>query len=234
MRFVFSILVLFGGFNLHAKMLWSDASFTYLNGSNYQVGDNKREVYTFEHAAKTTWGDSFLFIEQLQSNNGDKQIYGEISPRFELLQLENSIAKSLFVATTVEFSQQHLHDGSSREFAHYLLGLGTKFTPEYFSFVNLNLYKRFNDSGDSNYQLTLAWALPFDNWLYDGFIDYASAVSGKSPTMNFTSQLKYNLASLLSLDTKVFVGVEYVFWNDKFGIDGVNERNANLLVKVHF
>lgn len=62
----------------------------------------------------------------------------------------------------------------------------------------------------------------------------ATAVSGKSPTMNFTSQLKYNLASLLSLDSEVFVGVEYVFWNDKFGISGVNERNANLLVKVHF
>ncbi|MFT5852739.1 MAG: hypothetical protein ACI87J_002718, partial [Colwellia sp.] len=51
---------------------------------------------------------------------------------------------------------------------------------------------------------------------------------------NFTSQLKYNLASILDLDTKLYVGVEYAYWVNKFGIDGVDENNINLLVKYHF
>ena len=52
--------------------------------------------------------------------------------------------------------------------------------------------------------------------------------------MNLTSQLKYNLAEHLNLKTNFFVGFEYVYWQNKFGIDGVDEKNLNLLAKYHF
>jgi len=35
-------------------------------------------------------------------------------------------------------------------------------------------------------------------------------------------------------DNKLYVGVEYVMWTNKFHVDGVDEENANLLIKAHF
>ena len=74
---VLGVLALPVSLNIQAKTLFSDFSVSYLNGSNYEVGDNKRQVVTFEHVAATTWGDSFTFVDRLESDNGDKEIYGE-------------------------------------------------------------------------------------------------------------------------------------------------------------
>ncbi len=82
--------------------------------------------------------------------------------------------------------------------------------------------------------MTLAWSVPLAGLTYDGFVDYVLSSDDKSKSMNMTSQLKYNIGPALNLKSKLFVGIEYVFWQNKFGIDGVDERNANLLVKYHF
>jgi nucleoside-specific outer membrane channel protein Tsx len=98
----------------------------------------------------------------------------------------------------------------------------------------VNFYHRNNDQGDNNYQTTLVWGLPLGPLYYDGFIDYATSNDNKSTSMNFTSQLKYDLAPFLGISSKLYLGLEYVYWQNKFGIDGVDEKNANLLVKYHF
>ena len=223
------LFVVFSG-AAQAKTLWSDYSLTYLKGDNYEVGDNKREVITFEYSSGTTWGDTFMFFDRLESDNGDTETYGEFSPRFKISDLEASFMKNLYVATTIEIG-----DG----FTNYLYGLGTDLVVPGFNFFQLNAYRRNNDAGDGSYQLTAAWAVPIGPLMYDGFMDYASGVDNTAfgdtkPNMNLTSQLKYDVAPHLGLETKLYLGVEYVYWNNKFGIDGVDERNVNLLVKYHF
>ncbi|GAA6170434.1 outer membrane protein OmpK [Colwellia sp. KU-HH00111] len=212
-----------------AKTLWSDFSVSYLTGNDYEVGDSDREVATFEYASGTTWGDNFLFFDRLESANGDVSTYGEFSPRFKIADLENSVVESLFIASTVEVGPK----------TNYLLGVGTNLNLPIFKYFKVNLYYKNNGEGDANYQTTIAWALPLGPLFYDGFIDYATGVdntaSGDTKAqMNMTSQLKYDLAPLFDMTTKLYVGIEYVFWVNKFGIDGVDEKNANLLVKYHF
>ena len=212
-------------FNSIAETLWSDTSATLLRGNNYEVGDNKRTVFTFEHAAAYTWGDSFLFVDRLHSSNGDKETYAEISPRFQISDYKNQAFENIYIATTAEIG-----DG----FTHYLLGLGTNLNIPNFSFFNVNIYHRNNDSARNNQQVTLSWALPLGPLTYDGFMDYVIANGDEHSSMNFTSQLKYDVAPQLNLKTKLFVGIEYAHWLNKFGIDGVDEKNVNLLVKYHF
>lgn len=212
-------------FNCSAETLWSDFSATLLKGNDYEVGDNERTVFTFEHAAGYNWGDSFIFVDRLQSANGNKETYAEISPRFKISQYQNSFLSKVYIATTAEIG-----DG----FTHYLLGVGTSLKVPNFTYFNVNLYHRNNDSGDNGKQLTLTWALPLGPLTYDGFVDYVPSNDNNSTSMNFTSQLKYNLAELLNIKTKLYLGVEYVYWHNKFGIDGIDEKNMNLLVKYHF
>ncbi len=49
-----------------AEVLWQDFRLTYLNGKHYRLGDPQRQVLTIEHAATTSWGDSFFFLDHMK------------------------------------------------------------------------------------------------------------------------------------------------------------------------
>lgn len=212
-----------------AKTIWSDFSVTYLNGSDYEVGDKDREVVTFEYASGTTWGDTFMFFDRLESSNGNVETYGEFSPRFKIKDYGDNFIKSVYFAPSVEFGPG----------TNYLIGIGMDLNITSFDYFKLNTYLRKNDDGDNSEQVTLAWGVPIGPLYYDGFMDYATDVDNtafgdKEAQMNLTSQLKYNLSPMLDLDTKLYVGVEYAYWLNKFGIKDVDEKNVNLLIKYHF
>lgn len=213
-----------------AEQYWSDTSLTYLNGNQYEVGDTDRQVVTLEYVSGYSWGKLFSFADRLESSNGDTETYIEVSPEFYLAEFSDSWIANYSVTTTAEVG-----DG----FTHYLYGLGVAFNAPGFDYLELDAYRRNNDNLPNNYQLTATWATSFQlagtQWLYDGFIDYASGIAGVGPAnLNFTSQLKLDLAPYLELKSPLYVGVEYVYWRNKFYIDGVHEHNPNLLLKWHF
>ncbi|NVK25808.1 MAG: nucleoside-binding protein [Gammaproteobacteria bacterium] len=218
---------------LTAKTIWSDFSLTYLKGSSYEVGDTDREVLTFEHANGTTWGGSFLFFDRLESANGDNETYGEFSARIRVKELSGFV-KSIYVVPSLEMGAFDGVSGFSNSFTNYLYGVGIDLDVPHFQFFQLNGFYRNNQTGENNYQATLVWGVPIGPLFYDGFLDWTTSTDDSESSMNFTSQLKYDIAPHIGLDSKLFVGIEYAFWNNKFGIDGVDERNANLLVKYHF
>ncbi len=231
------LAILFNSVNAFSKTHWSEFRVTLLKGNDYRVGDNKRDVWTFEHAAATSWGDSFLFIDRLNSSDGSSSTYGEFSPRFKLATFDGFV-KAIYFAPSVEMANGN----------NYLYGIGSNLDVPYFKFFQVNMYLRNNAVGDNSFQTTFAWGLPLGPLFYDGFIDIATGVkqtdqngfeTKSSTQMNFTSQLKYDIAPHLDYDNKLFVGIEYVFWNNKFGIKDspefrTDERNVNLLLKVHF
>lgn len=230
MRMLLSLLLFSFSFSALAKMNWSDFSLTYLNGSHYELGDNQRQVLTFEHASGHRWGDTFLFVDRLHSSDGKQTTYGEFSPRWFIQQYAgNGPLKDLSVASTIEMG-----DG----FTHYLLGAGFSWRVPHFKFFKTNFYRRNNHVGNSNWQMTASWAVPFElgesQWHYGGFLDWFTSVDNKPSGYNFTSQLKLNIAPWLGLDSPLYLGTEYVFWNNKFGVSGVRERNANFLIKWHW
>ncbi|WP_246283076.1 nucleoside-binding protein [Marinifaba aquimaris] len=208
-----------------AKTIWSDFSITYLKGSHYEVGDPDRQVITFEHAAATNWGDSFFFMDRLESDNDDTETYAEWAPRLKISSAQLSFIQNLYLAPSAEIG-----DG----FTHYLFGLSTDINISHFDFFKVSVFARNNDNSNNNEQLTLSWGVPVGPLYYDGFMDYTTSTANAESSMNLTSQLKYNVAPHLGLSSKLYLGVEYVYWQNKFGIDGVDEKNANLLIKYHF
>ena len=233
-----SAILLFGG-AASADILWQDLSVTYLKGSNYRVGDADRQVYTLEHVAGTSWGDSFMFLDHLRSDNGDRENYGEWAPRFSLGKLSGNnmafgVVKDVLVATQIEMSNLQ---------TNYLYGVGVDLALPLFKHSQLNVYRRQNENVDDSWQATFVWGMPFQlfgqEFLYDGFIDWASASSDQSAHMNFTSQLKWALHPMLGIKSPLYLGVEYAYWLNKFGIKDslafpTDESNVNLLVKWHF
>ncbi|UHQ57021.1 outer membrane protein OmpK [Microbulbifer sp. YPW16] len=245
-------------FLAQAEMLWQDNSLSYLYGNEYEVDysldtdDSSRNVVTFEHASGHSWGDLFMFADYLASDAGSDELYTEVSPRLSLGKLSGrelsfGPVKDVLAAGTLEFGNMddpnHL-TATGPHFTNKLAGIGFDLAVPGFNYVQANFYHRINDDRADNEQLTLVWALPFTlgnaDFLYDGFIDWTSASADAHPSMNFASQLKWDVGARWGQPKSLYAGIEYVHWNDKFGIkDGSfgidsNERNINLLLKYHF
>ncbi len=216
-----------------AELIWSSFSLSYLKGNDYEVGDSKRDVLTVEHASGSTWGDNFFFLDHLSSDDGTVTNYFELAPRLSLsyvsgTKLSLGPINDVYIATTWE----------GGEFNNYLYGVGFNISVPGTKYFNVNFYKANNDLWDDDEQVTITWGIPFTlasaEFLYDGFLDYSSSSDTNATETNFTSQLKWNAGKLVGTKAPFYVGIEYAYWINKFGIDGVDEKNPNLLVKWHF
>lgn len=224
--------------SLQANTVWQDVRVSALDGNNYRLGSAERQIYTFEHAGRFSWGDSFFFLDHIRSRHGDRDNYAEWAPRYRLDGLSSRLGSSLFprfyLASTLEMSSQATHK---------LLGLGTDVVVPGFSFVQVNLYRRLNEDKADNWQTTISFGRPFElsgqQLLWDGFIDWFSTSTDQRASVNFTSQLKWLLSPLLGIEQKLYLGIEYVWWRNKFGLADLpsrptDESNVNLLIKFHF
>ena len=219
---------------------WYDNSISLLYGDEYEVGDNEKTVVTFEHRSDHDWGDLFIFVDRYHHLNDDKhEVYGEVSPNLSITKLaqpehsKNSLIKEIYLAGTWE------HSSGQVGFDNFLLGAGIKFNLPGFKFFKLTYYRRHNKLYRDNNQISVAWALPFkigaQAFLYDGFIDAVDSTTTTTAGFNFTSQLKWDIGRQLDIEKdKLFIGIEYVYWINKFGIQGVDEKNPNLIIKWHF
>lgn len=225
-----------------AEVLWQNASISLLSGDAYEIDDHSRTVVTLEHASGHTWGDNFFFMDRFRDADGDVATYAELGPRFSLGKLSGkSLASGLLqdVLIATQWEMSGMAD-------NYLLGLGTDLALPGFKFFQANIYQRFNDDSalHNNQQLTLVWALPFNtagqDFMLDGFMDYTNSPgNGRSSSMNLTPQLKWDIRRYLQQKSAVYIGIEYVYWNNKYNLANSsaltsNERNPNLLFKMHF
>lgn len=236
--FLTSLLSLSAG-AAQAEVLWQDFSVSYLNGGNYRVGDRQRQVYTLEHVAGTNWGDSFLFMDHLRSANGDRENYGEWSPRFSLAkngwyQSADGLVNDVLVATTIEMSELS---------THYLYGVGLDLNVPGFNYVQLNMYRRNNEQLEDNWQTTVVWGFPFEiagqSFVWDGFLDWFNSTDDQRASCNWTSQVKWLASPALGLESRLYLGLEYALWRNKFGIADspafrTNESNVSALLKWYF
>lgn len=217
-----------------AEMKWSSFSLSYLQGSNYEAGDDTRQVLTVEHASGHSWGDNFFFIDHLTFDDGTIDNYFELSPRVSFSSLFSS---DLSVGPIKDFYFAATWEGSGG-FDNYLYGLGMGVDIPGFKYFNVNVFTAKNELWEDDEQLTLTWGLPFNlgsaEFLYDGFLDYSTSQEGREAEMNFTSQLKWNLGKTVGMKSPLYLGIEYAYWDNKFGVADFDERNPCLLVKWHF
>ncbi|XID75695.1 outer membrane protein OmpK [Alkanindiges sp. WGS2144] len=222
-------------FEVSAKPVWQDFSISGLHGDHYKVGPEKRDVVTLEYATGLSWGDTFFFIDHSRySQNDEKDNYFELAPRLSLSYLSGQaltygMVKDVYLATTWE---------SGDNFDNYLYGLGLGFNLPYFDYANVNFYRAHNEATKDDWMTTITYGAPLkaagQDFLFDGFIDWSSSASDHAAELNWTSQWKWNAGRLISPDTRLYLGIEYAHWINKFGIKGVDEKNVSALVKYHF
>ncbi|MDG9884867.1 hypothetical protein N7650_18685 [Pseudomonas sp. GD04058] len=238
-------------------LLWQDNSLTYLNGIDFKVDPPKQQTVTFEHASGWSFGDLFFFVDGIKYNTeatngaGDgHSFYGEFSPRLSFgkitgTDLSFGLIKDVLLSATYEFGEDDVDT--------YLIGPAVDLNIPGFDYFQLNTYLRTPDGkrdGKGVWQITPVWSYTVpvgnSNVVIDGFIDWV-VDNDKSYHANFhfNPQIKYDLAKAMGWGEKFYVGVEYDYWSDKYGIShdsylgkevlgGTNQSAISLLVKAHF
>lgn len=223
-----------------ATPVWQDFSLTGLYGENYALpangsDSNQQSTITAEYAAKLQYGDFFAFADRTNNDLDGNETYFEVSPRLSLgavsgKKLEIGPIKDVLIATTWE---------GGEGFNNYLYGFGFDLAIPYFQYAQLNFYKADNDKNLSDdYQVTFTYGVPFklasEDFLVDGFMDWSTTEDDHASELNWTTQWKWNAGKHISPKTKLYLGVEYSVWNNKYGIKGLNQNDVSALVKYHF
>ena len=236
---------------------WQDNSLTYLNGIDFKVDPPKQQTVTFEHASGWSFGDLFIFVDGIKYNTeatngaGDGHtFYGEISPRLSLGKISGADlsfgpVKDVLLAATYEFGEDDVDS--------YLLGPAVDLNIPGFDYFQLNTYLRTTDGrrdGDNVWQITPVWSYTIpvgdSDLVIDGFMDWVvDNDDSYHANLHFNPQVKYDLAKAMGWGKRFYVGVEYDYWSDKYGIDddsylgdeilgGTDQSAISLLLKGHF
>ncbi len=236
---------------------WQDNSLTYLNGIDFKVDPPKQQTVTFEHASGWSVGDLFVFVDGIKYNTeatngaGDGHtFYGEISPRLSLGKISGADlsfgpVKDVLLAATYEFGEDDVDS--------YLLGPAVDLNIPGFDYFQLNTYLRTTDGrrdGDNVWQITPVWSYTIpvgdSDLVIDGFMDWVvDNDDSYHANLHFNPQIKYDLAKAMGWGKRFYVGVEYDYWSDKYGIDdngfvgseilgGTDQSAISLLAKAQF
>lgn len=223
---------------LYAQPIWQDFSITGLYGEDYAVVDNQQTTITLEYAAKVPYADVFFFMDRMRGGDDHKSTYFELSPRFSLGEITgHSFAygpiKDILISTTWESNNDDFS-----HFDNFLYGFAVDLNIPYFKYAALNFYRANNEKTKDDYQMTFVYGLPFniksEEFLVDGFLDWSTAEGDHASEMNWTTQYKWNVGKHISPKTRLYLGIEHSIWNNKFGLEGRDERNVSALIKYHF
>ena len=235
---------------------WQNNSLSYLYGHDYKVDPGIQQTVTFEHASGWRFGDLFFFTDLIHYNGGQngagdsRTFYGELSPRLSLgkvfdMPLSIGPISDVLLATTYEFGEDDVES--------YLIGPGFDLAIPGFDYFQLNFYQRTTDgsrAGDNVWQITPVWSYTIpvgdSDLVIDGFMDWVvDNDDSYHANLHFNPQIKYDLAKAMGWGKRFYVGVEYDYWSDKYGIDdngfvgseilgGTDQSAISLLAKAHF
>lgn len=223
-----------------ADARWSSTNFQYHYGTEYELGDEERTLITLEHASGWKYGDNFFFVDITDPDKEGEftqtSFYGEISPRLSFgkmfgADLSVGIIQDFLLTSTVEMGEG---------FHTYLYGVAVDLKLPKFNFFQINWYARneVTFGTDLGQQITLAWGLPFTigkaAFSFEGFFDYAWDIAPSEDNIITQPRLLLDVGSLWNSPGVFQAGIEYQFWRNKYGIDGVDENFPELMVKWIF
>lgn len=220
---------------------WNAFNAQYLYASDFELGHERVGTLTLAWANGWTYGDSFTFADVTRFGRSDNKIYAEWSPRLSL----SKITGKDFSAGPIE---DVLWSGTlewGENVSNYLMGAAVDLAVPGFNFFRVNGYLRENpDLPGSTWQTTVTWSADFEvgfsRWSFSGFIDWAGS-EGKRGTSAYSKrnlhaqpQLLLDAGHLFGRQGLFHVGVEWLYWHNKYGIPGVYESVAQAMVKVNF
>lgn len=208
---------------------WSATSAWGLHGSDFELGEADRDIVRIEHADGWAYGDNYFFFDMVMPESADSgtgtSVYGEVVPRFSLGKLSG---RNLGVGPVKDWLLT-VALNSGTDFRAYLYGASVDLNVPGFTYFQFNAYVRDDKSlPGTTRQITPVWLYPFAlgklKFELQGFVDWAGAEGPAAENLLIVPRLWLDLGALWGAPGRVQAGAEYLYWKNKFGIEGVTER----------
>ena len=142
------------------------------------------------------------------------------------------VIKDILISTTFEKAKN--------QGPQYLYGGAIDFNLPGFKFFAANAYVHDSTELDGQtWQVTIAWNRPFQvgetKFLIEGFADFQGDEGGRQPNQLIVPRFLVDIGDLAGYTPgKLMAGIEYQYWHNKFGLDGVTESVPQAQIKWTF
>jgi nucleoside-specific outer membrane channel protein Tsx len=232
--------------------IWSSteihySSGDYLNFTNDKHDDTKN-IITFQHSSGHKYGINFFFVDHLRSDTSS-EFYGEWYSTFSLGAITGSDMSFGAVKDVGLIAGFNFAPGSNSMYT--LPGVSLALDLPGFAFANLDItgYNHIKTDGssgeESSYMLDFNWAYPFKvgglSWSVEGHAEYIAGRDLKDGTAKLEDwilmqpQVRLDLGEALGNEAgNLFVGIEYQYWKNKYGVKDKNESVVQLQTVWNF
>lgn len=231
---------------------WTNNEIQYLHGSNFQEPGNPKNVaqsvITVTHSDGWTYGRNFFFMDTLFTKDGQPSqinLYGEVYSTFSLGKISQrdlsfAIFKDFGITGGVNLGENM--NSSQSGFRAWLYGVTVDFDLPGFDYFNVDfLRQRVTETEDigTSWQITPVWKLPFEiagsKWSFEGFADFIGKKGEYSARQTLAQpQLRLDIGDFFGNSDHLFIGVEYQFWHNKYGIKGLRDSVPQALIIWRF
>lgn len=199
-----------------------------LQGDGFEERAAERTTATFEHFSTWAYGDNFFFVDTIFARDGDRDVllYAEYYPRFSL---SRSTGRDLSAGPLSDVSLALGVNAGSDDFRVFLGGLGFNFAVPGFEVFQIDTYAYDQRGSPTTYQVTWTWDTRFDvterlRLRFRGFVDYIGERDDAGEAQIVAQpQLLVDVGRFWNTPDVLYVGAEYFYWHNKFGLDGVTD-----------
>ncbi len=237
---------------------WSDTEIQWLHGSEFREPFNThnvtKNIITLQHVSGYEWGRHFFFVDALQSNGRDGHAtegyaegYTSVSlSRLMGVPVSNSLIRDINLTAGINYGYKSYDDYGVNPRV-LLAGVTIDFNLPAFSFFNVDVLAyidrgrfdgRDNGCHAETYQITPAWKLPFTigtaRFSFEGFTDFIGQHGQCERQILAQPQLRWDVGHYFKLKDTLHIGMEYQYWHNKFGINGLKESLPQALMVWKF
>lgn len=242
--------------------IWSDTEIAYLRGTKFNdngaFGGPKfaKDIITLQHASGYSLGTNFFFVDFVKSDSKDNnygEVYGEYYHALSLTKIHGvdwskNFLKDVSLTTGINFGAKNSAFGANPRV--FLIGPTLSLAVPGAAFFNVDLLAyvdrgTFSGFGGgalcgarkTTWQITPAWKFPFTlgtaKFSFEGFLDVIGKHGTCERQLLTAPQLRWDVGSQMGKPGTVFLGMEYQYWNRKFGAKQT-ESLPQLLLGVKF
>lgn len=231
---------------------WSNTEIQYLHGDGYRMplnsNDISQSIITFTHAHGWAYGRNFMFMDTLITEDGQPSqtsVYGEAYSYFSLSKISGKeLSFGIFkdLNATIGFNAGENFKSARSGPRILLYGVTADLNLPGFSLLTVD-FLRHNPVEPSpqgtSWQITPVWKFPFEifgtKWSLEGFADFIGKKGpGYARNALAQPQLRLDVGDLWGHSKQLYVGIEYQYWHNKYGIKGFHESLPQALVVWKF
>lgn len=219
---------------------WTSNNVQLLYGSDFEFGDPDRTTVTVEHSNGWKYGQNFFFVDVMARNDIGTEVYAEVYSYLSFNKITGSQIslgpiKDISLLAGINLSNKPEND----HFKAYLAGLSFDLSNQYFDYLQLDIAAFKSDDVSRKYglQFTPVWSYPFQiasaKFKFRGFADFRTGNTNNSGNFNILAQpqVLLDIGDLTGIKSDtVFIGTEYSYWHNKFGVKDVEESVVQAMI----